>query len=586
MISLPEKEKYFSSGQYRKLPILLRTLAATVIICFWMGSIWLYRTNPENPNNSLLLKELYENDNVCPIAKKMIPSRDGQFTELSYFRTPEYKNHSLDVWGGVVRIPTMTYDDFPINGSDHKFDIFYRMEDFIKKSFPHIVARSESIHINTHALVFIIKGTNNSLKPVLLTAHQDVVPVPLETVSRWKYPPFEGHFDGQYLWGRGAADDKDHFISMMEAVEHLLSQNFVPKRTIIIGLGFDEEIEGIRGAKLISDYLSKRYGKNSIFFISDEGGMGVQDMYGARLALPSIGEKGYIDISIGLSTTGGHASIPPRHTAIGIMSELATLIESKPYDLRLTEKNPFYVQLQCMAKEGKDMDPLLRNSIRGINYSPNAKELVLKTLDKDIMTRYLVSNSQAINIFAGGIKINALPEKVIMKINHRVSYDSSLEEVKQIVLKNVKIIAEKYDLGIKEYDTDSSSEFKDIPKGEFTLSTDVNLVPAPKSPTAGYPWNIFAGSIKYIYEDFAIYPDADPSIGKGVTVAPSVMSANTDTKYFWDLSENIYRFSPFRGQCSKNWHAINERVDLDSHIESVAFFYTLLRNVEEYDSNF
>ncbi|EIF48769.1 carboxypeptidase s [Brettanomyces bruxellensis AWRI1499] len=72
---------------------------------------------------------------------------------------------------------------------------------------------------------------------------------PPETVLRWKYPPFEGHFDGQYLWGRGAADDKDHFISMMEAVDHLLSQGFAPKRTIIIGLGFDEEIEGTRGCE-------------------------------------------------------------------------------------------------------------------------------------------------------------------------------------------------------------------------------------------------------------------------------------------------------------------------------------------------
>lgn len=586
MIPMYEEEKTSKMKQSRfNLKVLISTLTATIITAvLCIGSTRLYN---REPNSLSLLRELYDDkSNICPVTEKMIPSKSEQFSELDYFRTSKYKNHSVEVWGNAVRIPSMTYDDYPQNGDDHNFDIFYNMESFIKKSFPHIISKSELIHINTHALIFIIHGENKELKPILLTAHQDVVPVPPETVSRWKYPPFEGHFDGQYLWGRGAADDKDHSISMMEAVDHLLSQGFAPKRTIIIGLGFDEEIEGTRGAKLINAYLLKRYGKDSIFFISDEGGMGVQDMYGARLALPSTGEKGYIDITIELATTGGHASIPPRHTAIGIMSELATLIESKPYELRLTTKNPFYVQLQCMATKGNDMDPLLRNSIREMDYSPAAKQMVLDALDKDIMTRYLVSTSQAIDIFDAGIKINALPEKVIMKINHRVGYDSSLEEVKRTVLENAKIIAKKYELAINDYDSIKSSGFSDIPIGEFTLSTDVNLVPAPKSPASGDSWNIFAGSLKYIYEDFAIYPNADPSIGKEVTVAPSVMSANTDTKYFWNLTDNIYRFSPFRGQCSKNWHAIDERVDLDSHIESVAFFYTLLRNVDEYDSNF
>jgi len=33
------------------------------------------------------------------------------------------------------------------------------------------------------------------LKPGLLMAHLDVVPVDPETVSLWKYPPFSGFYD-------------------------------------------------------------------------------------------------------------------------------------------------------------------------------------------------------------------------------------------------------------------------------------------------------------------------------------------------------------------------------------------------------
>lgn len=522
---------------------------------------------------------------LCPLSEKIVPPSSKEFSDLAYFRSNEYKNHSLNVWAGAVRIPTQTFDDEGDADEDPRFKIFFVLEQYLLKAFPHIKEGANLTHINTHALVFTIKGSDPSLKPVLLIAHQDVVPVPPETISRWKYPPFSGHFDGKYLWGRGAADDKDHFIAVMEATDKLLSEGFKPKRTLILGIGFDEEVNGERGSKRISEYLMQKYGPNSLFFMTDEGGMGVQDIYGARLALPSTGEKGYLDVTIDLMTSGGHGSIPPRHTAIGIMSDLVTLLESTPYEMRLTDKNPFFVQLQCMADKGYLMDPTLKTSIKRMTFDSKAKEFVLKVLDKDIMTRYLASTSQAINIIDGGMKINALPEKVTLKINHRIGYDSSIKEVKKTVLEKVKLIASKYSLGVDGFDDMDSTEFRDIPSGKFVLSSDVSLIQAPKSPASGDAWNLFSGSIKHVYEDFAIYPDSDPSTNKEVIVAPSVMTANTDSKYYWGLTKNIYRFSPMRGTSAKNLHAINERVELDSHVEGVAFFYTLLRNVYQYDLN-
>lgn len=51
------------------------------------------------------------------------------------------------------------------------------------------------------ALVYEWKGTDSSLKPVFLTAHQDVVPVLDSTVNQWTHPPFEGVYDGTKIWG-------------------------------------------------------------------------------------------------------------------------------------------------------------------------------------------------------------------------------------------------------------------------------------------------------------------------------------------------------------------------------------------------
>lgn len=108
----------------------------------------------------------------------------------------------------------------------------------------------------------------------MLTAHQDVVPV--ADPSTWKYPPFSAHFDGRWLWGRGASDDKNSLSAIFSALETLLSDpTWVPRRTIIVALGFDEE-SGSRGAGTIGPLLEERYGQWSMAIILDEGGMGLE----------------------------------------------------------------------------------------------------------------------------------------------------------------------------------------------------------------------------------------------------------------------------------------------------------------------
>jgi Gly-Xaa carboxypeptidase len=89
----------------------------------------------------------------------------------------------------------------------------------------------------------------------------------------------------------GSSDCKNNLIGILEAFEFLLEHNFEPKRTIIAGFGFDEEISGPQGASHISQHLLDRYGKNSIEFIIDEGGSEIKNMYGGTFALPGTAEK-------------------------------------------------------------------------------------------------------------------------------------------------------------------------------------------------------------------------------------------------------------------------------------------------------
>jgi Gly-Xaa carboxypeptidase len=143
--------------------------------------------------------------------------------------------------------------------------------------------------VNTFGLVYTIQGQDPSLKPLMLAAHQDVVPVP--DAATWTYPPFSAHYDGKWLWGRGASDDKNSLTALMSALETLLGNPaWIPKRTIIFALGFDEESSGRRGAGTIGPFLEQRYGRDAMALLLDEGGMGLELLGNdtlCRLTLPS-----------------------------------------------------------------------------------------------------------------------------------------------------------------------------------------------------------------------------------------------------------------------------------------------------------
>lgn len=178
------------------------------------------------------------NATVCE-QPAMIDPGDRFAPAKHVFFTQQYKNHSLEVWSGAVRIPTESFDDLGRVGEDPRFEVFYDFAAYLERAFPHVHAAAKLEKVNTHGLLYVFEGSDRELKPLMLTAHQDVVPVLGDTVDKWTYPPFEAHFDGEFLWGRGSSDCKSQLTAVMEAMEALLAQGFEPRRTVLFAFGFD-----------------------------------------------------------------------------------------------------------------------------------------------------------------------------------------------------------------------------------------------------------------------------------------------------------------------------------------------------------
>ncbi|MFM9429848.1 M20/M25/M40 family metallo-hydrolase [Arthrobacter sp. MP_2.3] len=110
--------------------------------------------------------------------------------------------------------------------------------------YPGVHATLELERVNGHALLFRWPGTgaDPAARPAVLMPHYDVVPA--GDPDAWTRPPFSGHNDGTYLWGRGTLDDKGQLAAILEAAETLVGAGFAAAHDIYFSFGDNEETAG------------------------------------------------------------------------------------------------------------------------------------------------------------------------------------------------------------------------------------------------------------------------------------------------------------------------------------------------------
>lgn len=95
----------------------------------------------------------------------------------------EGQNERIVTWlSDAVKVPTEIFDVMGEIGEDKRWDVFYDFADCgwgvsllttdLEKAFPLIHQHLTRTRVVTHALVYEWQGSDESLKPLLLTAHQ------------------------------------------------------------------------------------------------------------------------------------------------------------------------------------------------------------------------------------------------------------------------------------------------------------------------------------------------------------------------------------------------------------------------------
>ena len=415
-------------------------------------------------------------------------------------------------------------------------DAFLGFHAYLEKTYPRLHKTLEKDVISQYSLLYKWTGSGSDQKPFLMMAHMDVVPVDERTADKWEHEPFAGDIADGYVWGRGAIDMKGQLAAIMDSVEYLIGEGYAPRRDIYIALGHDEESLGVHGAQSIVDRL-KDMGIR-LDFVIDEGGvvMNGTDMgINAMVATIGICEKGYADIRLTAKSSGGHASRPPKQTAVGALAQAVTALENKP--MKPTLNQPLKWMLDAVG--GHMKFPL--NVIAANLFI--TKPLLLMGLAAGSTGSAMVRTTAAPTMLKGSTAPNVLAERAEAVVNFRISPDDSvqklLDHIKKVVGKDISIEV------IQAYE----------PSAVSSINTEA--------------YDKIAGAISNIYP--------------GYVVAPYLMIAATDSRRYIDIADGVYRFQPFRSMSEdlNTIHAVGERLSIASLYEAVAFFIRLVKSADE-----
>ncbi len=413
---------------------------------------------------------------------------------------------------------------------------YRQLHEVLEQDFPLVHRTLTREQINEFAVLYTWDGTDTSLDPIALTAHWDVVPVEEDSIGKWTHPPFSGHLDGEFVWGRGTLDDKISIIAILESVESLLAEGFTPRRTVLLCFGGDEEITGYRGAAVIARTIRER--GQRLHYLLDEGAVVADGMLpGVQrpLALIGIAEKGHVNVGLSAEHSGGHASMPPPRSAAGIISAGVRRIERNPFPPRLTYATRMF--LHAIAPEARRLRRFLFSN------TWLSGKLILSFFTRNVTTNALVRTTQAVTMLQGSDAPNVLPLRASATINIRILHGDTISSV----LKRLRRVV-----------NDARIKIEVLP------GSDAND-PVPSTRTDSDTFKAVRNTIE------AVFPEA--------LCIPFLVTGSTDSKHYAELTGNIYRFLPvvLRPKDLSLIHSSNERISHTNVARAVEFYTELLR---------
>ncbi len=384
----------------------------------------------------------------------------------------------------------------------------------------------------SNVLLFKWEGQNHD-KPLVLMAHQDVVPA---DASHWDYPPFDATVVDDKVYARGAIDCKNTLFCTMMAVEEMLAQNVIPPQDVYLSYSPNEEISG-PGAQIARDYFVANDVKP--YLVVDEGGALMQadgKTFKKDVVLVGVTEKGYADVKFTAKGNGGHSSNPSMNTPIARIAKFVNYCENHAvFAPRCTK-----IARQMIFKLGDCFSAPLKFACKTIGVTGG---LVAPIACGKIAKRKgvaLFSTTMVFTTTCGGKVRNAIPDEAWVTANIRFLQGDTSDKC----FAKLQKLADKFNLDMEVL------KFR-----EASAVVDVN----------GEGYKLFESIVKQVY------PQA--------VVAPYLMFGGTDCRHLQPIAQNAIRCTPMAMTFEQlgGMHGNNENATFTAIDKCVEFFKQLIQ---------
>ena len=212
--------------------------------------------------------------------------------------------------------------------------------------------------------------------------------------------------------------------------------------------------------------------------------------------------------------------MPESETAIDILTKSIVKLRANPFEAKFVASTQNFFEFL-----GPEMK--FPNNMAFANPAI-FKSIIVKNYSKSGSGNAMIRTTFVPTIIHAGIKDNVVPTLATAVVNFRLLPGDSSEMIKE----SVKKIINDERVIIKEYNTETAA------------------------------FKVLDTIIKKSY--------------KGVLTAPFLMIGGTDSKHFYSVSENIFKFSPMQDPIG--FHTIDEQVSIESYRHSLWFFEQLMRS--------
>ncbi len=298
----------------------------------------------------------------------------------------------------------------------------------------------------------------------------------------------------------------------------------------------------MRGAAQIVKTLKERDVRLS--FLLDEGGVisqGSVPGIDSPVGLVGVAEKGHLSLVLRSETAPGHASAPGEVTSIGALALAIATLENNPFpqDLDFVE---FMMSFLADELPFTQKMQLANRWLFG--------KAVAKRFAATPITNANTRTTIAPTIIKGGHTENVLPAVAEAMINLRLMPGDTLVDVYKHVNELV-----------------GDDVVQVLPAHEESLYGDHSWDPTEVSDVESPQFNILLDLIK------ATIP--------GAVAAPYLMSGATDARHYMQISDRVYRFSPFvlNSEDTDAIHGINERLSFENAARMVGFMIELIERM-------